>query len=470
MDLRLTKGATTRAFNRSSLLSFSFVSIVLINTLFFSGYYILKDPLAYILHSEGIPLKQAYSITTTANTLLALSSLFFAFTLHNCSKQKLSLLVGITLSVFSIFLLRIKNPIFSMIGISSYVIGGGLYFFNIVMFINRLFADNQTRIRGNYIYQIFVNLGGAVGCILFITQINKLDVFKACFISGTISLALFILLYRFIDNGHNEKVDLKKFYFYLTVLFGIVFCALNFAQMTRYVVFVSFILAAGYVAFNAYIQQNKNLLLFIALVFLFNIPYWIANTVIFNEFFYFLTHDVSSVYGLSPILIITLDPLANILFGLSMFNGQKNSQINHYKNLSYSSFFLLAAFVVLAIGLFFSQNKISYIYPVLMMILFACSEFLLQTTLNSKIKDLLANYKKGEFLATGIMRSSRSFATVLGYCLITLTTKDNGVSIKNDIHVNFELYLIMILICVMSQIGFRFLRKSQIIFLKSEIN
>ena len=460
MELPLSQTRACGASRSSPLLHFSFISIILINTLFFSGYYILKDPLAYILNSEGMPLKQAYSITTTANILLAISSLFFGFTLHKVSKQKYSLFVGVALSVLSICLLSLNKPFLSMVAISLYVLGGGLYFFNIVMFINKAFDNAQDRIKGNYIYQIFVNIGAADGCLLFLAELNKINMFKSCFISGVISLLLFIILYKHIENEHDGKSNVLKFYGYLTVLFSVILTALYFTYITRCLVLVSFTVAASWVLYRAYSEQNKNLFLFLCLVFLFNIPYWIANTVIFNQFIYFLMRDVSPIHGISPASLIIVDPVTNILFGNIVFLTQRGSGINPYKNLSYSSLLMMLAFIVLAVGLFFDngKEKISYFYPLVTMALFACSEFLLQTTLNSRIRDLLLGQKKGEFLATGIMRSSRSFATVLGYYLILLTS-NNVPSISNEIHANFNLYFTMGLVCIASFLGYCLLRK-----------
>lgn len=465
MDVPLSQTRGLYATRSNPLLSFSFISIILVNMLFFSGYYILKDPLAFILHSEGMPLTQAYSITTTANILLAISSLFFGFTLHNVSKQKYSLLVGVELGVLSICLLSLNQPFLSMVAVALYVLGGGLYFFNIVMFINRVFDNAQDRIKGNYIYQIFVNIGGAVGCLLFLSQLNTANMFKSCFVSGIISLLLFIILYRHIKDAEYEKSNLFKFYGYLIFLFCVILTALFFTYITRYLVLVSFTAAASWVLYRAYVEKNKNLLLFICLVFLFNIPYWMANTVIFNQFIYFLTRDVLPIYGISPVSLIIVDPIANILFGSIVFLMQRGMDVNPYRNLSCSSLLMMVAFIILAIGLFFDTGteRISFFYPLVTMALFACSEFLLQTTLNSRIRDLLLEHKEGEFLATGIMRSSRSFATVIGYYLIILTTTGLPAA-NNEIHANFNLYFIMGMICCISFFGYLILKKKYKLF------
>ncbi len=125
------KGLTGLLFQYSS-----FISIIIINSIFFSGYYVLKAPLAYILHAEGMTLHDAYSINTSASTLLAISSIFFGLTLHNCAKIKFSLFMGLLFCVLSILLFSLKNQKLCMMAVSLYVLGGGLYFFNLIMYIN----------------------------------------------------------------------------------------------------------------------------------------------------------------------------------------------------------------------------------------------------------------------------------------------------------------------------------------------
>ncbi|MBV9576137.1 MAG: hypothetical protein JO149_05905 [Gammaproteobacteria bacterium] len=457
MDSSLQSRMTSLAYSHAN---FSFISMIIINTLFFSGYYILKGPLAFILTTQGISLRQAYSITTSANTLLALSSLFFGFILQNCSKQKFALLAGIFLSVLSIYLLSFKNKELNMFAITLYVMGGGLYFFNIVMFINKVFHDEQARIKGNYIYQIFVNLGGVLGCVLVLMQMNQENIFKYCFILGVLSLSLFISLYKNIDDPSKNKTNLSKFFLYLIILFFLIYAALNFASFLRYVVLFVFLTTVICLIIKAKIESSRALLLFVFLVILFNIPYWIANTIIFNQFFYFLMKNVTPMHGFSPASLIMIDPIVNAIFGSSLLFWQKNRIICHYNNLSYSSLLASAAFMVLCLGLISSaaKEKINFLYPLIALSFFACSEFLLQTTLNSRIRDLLHAQKNNEFLATGMMRSSRAFATVLGYYLILLSAPAAN---PNDAHTNLSLYCIMAVIFISSYLGFTYLNKTR---------
>ncbi len=441
----------------SSLAQRSFIFTLLINTLFFSGYYILKDPLAYILQAGGMSLTDAYSITTTANVLLALCSLFFGFVLSGCGRQKHSLFIGVALSVTAIFLLACKIPVLTRLAVTLYIVGGGLYFFSIVIFINHLFDNHATRMRGNYLYQIFVNVGGCIGCSIFLMRMNSAHVFYGCLILGVIALLIFAVTYRSIqDDIAPRPAYFGRFYAGLIVLALLVFTALTLATFTRIFILLSFSLAVGAVILRARHNGNRHLLQFLGLVFLFNIPYWLANTVIATSFFYFLTHHVSRIHGVSPAILMLADPLANTLFGVSLLFCQWGSAIDIHKNLSRSLKLLMVAFVVLAVGLYFSGNApLAFVYPLLTIVLFACAEFLLQTTLRTHIRDLLQYEERSEFMATGMLRASRAFATVIGYYLLTATHEISFHSNVAAVQPIFWLYFLLFLICLTCYVSYR---------------
>lgn len=459
MDSRLNH---VTYFPNSKYLNLSFITIIVINTIFFSGYVILKDPLAYILFSEGIPLKQAYSITTTANILLAMCSIFFGFLMNDCGRQKHALLLGTFLCVLSLVLLGFKNYTLTLIAINFYVLGGGLYFFNIVIFLNRLFDHHDGRIKCNYIYQIFTNAGAFIGFILFLTQLNHDNVFKYSLISGIASLVVFTFMYKWIDDGPQLNNNYRKFYTWISVLFGLIFIALRYEEATRICVAILFIIGVIYTLLYAYKEKNKNLLHFMALIFFFSLPFWISSTIFFSEFFYFLQKDVKPILGVtSASYLILIDPFVNMVFGMALLFWQGRRDINSYNNLSISSLLLLAAFLVLSVGLFLDKNvvKIAIIYPLITLVLFACSEFLLLTTLNATIRELLPSHQKSEFFATGITRASRSFASVFGYFLIAMTASKPG-NLGSELSANFDLFSIMVMIFIGSYSGFFFYKKN----------
>lgn len=442
---------------------FTFTCILFINTLFFSGYYILKVPFALILNSEGVPLNEAYSINTTASTLLAICSVYFGVTLHKCAKKIFSLYIGLLFCVISIFILSLKIYSLITLAVALYVLGGGLYFFNLVMFINKQFENAQSRIKGNFLYLIFVNIAGVVGCLLFLSQIHQANVFKYCLISTICALILFTLLYPKMDTDKDEKNKLLSFFGYLLVLFLLILMTLQHTEVMRWLVILTFVFASCYALHLFSHEKDTKLLLFLSLVYLFNIPYWIANTLIYNEFIYFVSNSVSPFWGFSPMLLMLIDPLVNVLFGTLILFWFKKRLI-HKHNLSASIFLMGLAFATLVFGLFINENlhHLSIFFPLTTMILFAWAEFLLQSTLNSRVRDLLSKNSRDEFLGTGILRSSRAFSHVIGYYLITLTITKNHIKNHQVIILNLHLYLSMAAIIIVSILGFAVLRKSKL--------
>ncbi len=124
---------------------------------------------------------------------------------------------------------------------------------------------------------------------------------------------------------------------------------------------------------------------------------------------------------------------------------------------------MCVAFLILAFGLRLNEHnlKLNFIYPLCTLVLFAFAEFLLQSTLNSHVRGLLSESKKQEFLGTGILRSSRAFAHVVGFYLISYTVKPMA-STKNEIRVNFYLYAIIASIFFLSYVGYRAIERKRL--------
>ena len=101
-------------------LKFSYQWIVAISTVFFAGYFLLKCPLAFVLHREHVSLLQAYSLTTTANILMAVVSIIFGVIFREVRNQKFMLFLGILISTVALFLLRDKNYDALLISIDCY--------------------------------------------------------------------------------------------------------------------------------------------------------------------------------------------------------------------------------------------------------------------------------------------------------------------------------------------------------------
>ncbi|MCX7124781.1 MAG: hypothetical protein NTU49_03320, partial [Gammaproteobacteria bacterium] len=186
-------------------------------------------------------------------------------------------------------------------------------------------------------------------------------------------------------------------------------------------------------------SHERGYFLFIVLVLLFSLPYWIGNTILYNQFFVFLHNDVFSFFALPATFIILLDPLGNVLFGLLWGGITSNTAVRPYFNLQLGMILMTAAFGVLALGLIthLHAEKISAIYPIITLLLFACAQFLIQPTMASRVTDLIKNHHHMIF-ALGVLRSVRAFAAILAFYLIDLTVTPNQTS---PMHQNMVLYV-----------------------------
>lgn len=431
--------------------------IILVNTLFFSGYIILKDPLAYILFSQGMPLDQAYSMTTTANLLLSFFALFFGFFMQGCMDQKHALLLSIALCNVSLILFNQGNSHLILLAMSAYVVGGGLYFFNILIFINRLCQDAPARIRGNYYYRIFTNVGAMLGLGVLISQIQTHHVFAW---SLSLSLSAFIVMllsYPWIakDKSSFSWKTYFQFYVYLLILFSLTYVAFGFQNDTRWIVMGVFILGLTYAIGRAIYQKHIRLLSLISLIVLLNLPYWLASTVFLNGFFYFLKQDVSPVFGnVASTYLSLIDPFMNVVIGVGMLAFQKKEGGDFYKNIVWGSFALVFAFSILILGIYSGQGlaRIHFIYPLLALMGFALAEFLIQTHLNARIRQQLAQDPRAEFYATGIMRSTRAFASAIAFYLMAHASLHHQ-NLQQDKQAYLSLFLSLLLICSLSSLG-----------------
>jgi hypothetical protein len=424
--------------------NFSFNCIVLISAIFFAGYFLLKCPLAFVLHKQHVSLLQAYSISSTANILMAIVSVLLGTFFKENTNQKFFLFLGVLFSTLAIFLLKTFNFIELLCGIGFYVLGGSLYFFNIIIYINKLLADSQTRQAGNYKYQIWINIGGFLGGLLFILEYNNDALLNEySLFTCIISLLFFALVYRDLKDESFNKKNLGGTAVKLLTLYLFIFICLYFGFATQLISFFVFIIAIGYGLYLANKGNNLNYFTLILLVLFFSVPYWLGYTILFNEFFHLLDKNSYRVYGLTANSIILIDPLANVVFGCFVLKLYQKRASKPLSNLSIGMVFLAVSFIVLVLGLFHADTPQTLlpIYPIITVLLFSCGEFLIQSTLNASVKNLLTKNENINF-SMGILRSSRACAAALGYFFTWLTVRE-GLMSENIVSVHeSHLYII----------------------------
>lgn len=410
-----------------------------VNAIFFSGYFILKFPLAFILSQQGFALSKAYSLTTTTTIALALCSLALTWAMKNYHNQKHVFLLGIVFNFIAAILLETGQYYLEILGLGCYVIGASLYFFNITLLFNKQFNTPRDRLHGNYLAQICLNMGAFVGTIIFLIAISTGQhyfIYTIYFMGA--SLLILLICYRLLkDDAVSKKQQLHLYFNCLIMLFFALLC-LQFNCVTRWVVLGVFSIALMIALKQSYQYHERGYFIFILLVLLFSLPFWIGNTILYNQFFFFLHDNVMSFFTLPATAIILLDPLSNIIFGIIWTRMTRNSTQKPYANLLIGMLLVAIAFSALTIGLYghHHADKISAGYPMIALILFACAQFLIQPTMHSRVTDLIANHQRMVF-ALGVLRAVRSVAAILAFYLITFTVTANKM---DSFHHNQVLY------------------------------
>lgn len=440
---------------------FSFQIIILISAIFFAGYFLLKCPLAFVLNRHHIPLMQAYSISTTANIMMAVTSVLLSFILKDFHNQKLLLLCGIVLSSVALLLLKFSSFMLLLVGVSCYVLGGSLYFFNIIIYTNKLFDDVVERQAGNFKYQIAVNVGAFFGGILFITEYSEnTRLTDYSFYACILAVLIFLLCYKKLYDVKTSTKKIINLSVKLLAIFGLIWLCLFYELATRWMALIVFAVAVLYGVYCSIKNKNHHYLTLILLVLFFSVPYWLAYTILYNEFFHLLDRNTYHFYGLRADSIILIDALANIIFGfgvLKYFVGHEQKAIS---SLLLGMIFLCLSFLVLSFGLHFvslPQNLLP-IYPILTVALFSCGEFLIQSTLNASVRNLLSNQGIISY-SVGVLRSSRACASALGYFLMWLTVSSDVDHVKQSSGHEAMLYLITAAYIALSALAYLYFRK-----------
>lgn len=402
-----------------------------VNALFFSGYLILKFPLSFILTCQGIPLEKAYSLTTTASVAFALCSLALSIIMKNYHDQKHAFLIGMILNLLAVIFLE-QN--FIRIGLSCYAVGGSLYFFNITILFNKQFNMARTRLYGNYAAQICLNIGAFVGCIVFLYALKTKSHYFVYSI-GLITTAILCLLVFYKAFQDTLATLLQHCYLYVSCLlmFLFVFICLNHNVVTRWLVLAAFLIAITIAITQSIKKRSQGYFLFIILILFFSLPFWICNTILYNQFFVFLHDNVYSIFGYSATTIILIDPIGNIIFGLFWVAVTSQKPEQPYFNLQLGMVLIVVAFCVVSAGIYTHSDaqRIPVFYPLVTILLFSSAQFLIQPTMHSRVRDLITNHEHMVF-ALGILRSVRAFAAVLAFYMIDATVQNNQLSIARN--------------------------------------
>lgn len=430
----------------------SFRTITYINALFFCGYFVLKCPLAYILERKGIPQLISYEIASTANVIFALCSLAFGVFLREFDTQKYALLIGMLFSSIAIAFISISNNQLMYIGIALYILGGSIYFFSIALLINKQFTDPKERLTGNYIYHIWVNFGALVGAVLFYYEISSNNVFVTALVACVSALILMFYKYKEIHDNKTARKSMRVFHLTIAALGIMIYFALTYKHYVVQAMMYGFVTTLILILGKSFHTGKYALLKYTALIMMFSVPYWFAYTLVYSEFFDFLSKDVEPILGISSNVLLLINPVASIIFGIIITSPRSRWKKQPYENLNIGLSLMLCTFLVLVFGIHSAGTHhalLSPIYPAIAICLYTVSEFLIQTTLNSSVRDLLA-IPENQVMAVGMLRSSRAFASALAFLVMSLyensATYQNAASeMQSATHI-YTLFCIMLLV------------------------
>lgn len=317
------------------------------------------------------------------------------------------------------------------LGLSLYTMGGSLYFFNITILLNKQFTRSVSRLKGNYLNQVFLNGGALIGSvfIVYLTSIKN-DIFGYSVV--VVGFAVLILLFNYKKlavNEEKQKTGLFLLHVYIiiaTISIYFLFLKIQYTETSAVFIFALFFL---YVAFYSKVNSDRKLVRFIVLVFLFSLPYWVATVVIYNQFFIMSANFLKKFHGISPMLIILLDPLINVVFGVIWirFNRRKPSA---YKSFFWSSFFIITGFFLFSIAI---KTEYAFLMSCSMIVLFSCSQFLIQSGMNMLVASVNQT-KRGMLLGLSLLRSVRLPGAFVGLCFIEKTVKVSSYNNMGDIY------------------------------------
>lgn len=438
------------------LMKGSLAALLFSNFFFMSGYITLRLSLTIYLLKNGYSSNDAYAISMSASALFALCSLAWGLLYNRISQDKNLILAGVAITLFSYLLLLLHSKIGQILGISLYVVGSSMYFININLLVNKHFNENKTRQRGNHVYQLIFNAGAFVGILLLASFFSKHGqviylLSPLMMLASLITLAAnnknIILSDTHLLHSHNAHAKIAAIVLSMLVF---VYMLLHYDFIARYMLILAFVLSNLYIVYLIFTEKNQKYLIFVVMMLCCSFIYWLANAIFYNQFTVFLSNDVGHTFfgiSFSPLALLILDPVANIMIGYAIYTAYKHKAFAAHTMLSLGLVLLLIAFLVLSFSLTITPDyhEIAFYWPAISIIFFAGAEFLIQTTLNAQVSHLISNVsRQGFFMA--MLQITRAFSAVIAFYLVGFNAPHSS-SIKaittSDAHIYIYLSFII---------------------------
>jgi len=454
----------------------SFRLILFTTFMFMSGYITQRISLTVYLYRCNYNVYESYSIATSYISLFAICSLVWGFISKYLPKQEIIACISVLAISVGLALLSFPQKRIQLAGISFIIIGGSLYFTFTGLLVNQHFDSIIERQQGNHLYQITFNIGAVLGTIVI--GLLPIDQYYVAYRFGSmITLLGFILLLKnaiSITGAHTFKSlssdTMKNLYFSLLSSLLLIYILVEFGNITRLISTIAFVAGCTYIVFESFKEGNTNYLRFLFMLIFCGFPYWVAISIVYSQFTIFLTHQVNStLFGIniSPMMILTLDAIANVIFGYTIYRIYKKYHIQSKTLLMMSLVLTTIAFLFLVVPLYsiMPNQKVSLIYPIMMISIYAVAEFLLLTTLTTQISNLVRDKNKyGIFMSMEYLGSA--FCASIAYYFIHYASKiDVESNISSD---SIHLYQIMLIFTLVLTFIFYTFSKFKLIGIPSE--
>jgi len=436
--------------------------LILSATFFFLAAYIaVKCSITLFFKQHALSLENVLAIATSASCLYAISALGMGVLFANTLPSMRLSLFSCLFSALGIFLLSSPIASLSILGLSLFTVTSSLFLLNSNLSINALFDHTAERQKLNHIYQLVFNLGGLLGIIAlsFVPLPNLNYLYSGCGMLLFLCSFLFLALKKQDSPFQVSEASLFKTSMIIIIATLFIYYLMNYPTLARLAVIFSFILSILAVCYLARKEQNKKYIQFIVLLLTCSAVYWISANILYSQFTLFLHEDVqNTLWGLPipPFFTLLADPIGNLFFGWLIFQAYRKRTFSSETLLSSGLVFSTLAFLLLSFALYLtpSQSKISFLWPLTMVMIFSAGEFLILTTLTSLVNDLITHEKKRGFFL-GLLRLVNAFGASLSFYLMKWSLKTGYETMPLHTH-NIQLYLTLGLLSLLALLTFIF--------------
>lgn len=419
--------------------------------LFVFGYVPIKFALAIYLINIGFSDTDSYAIITSSFALSALCAIAWSLSSKYLPSHRESTFVGTLFVLISSIFLSVGQKPTILLGLPFLIIGDSLYFLNMNLFINNYFKDKFDRQTGNHKYLLTLNLGALLG-FLTLMFVSGGEQYKVLYMAGAGSILLSALCILYPKMNLLSKTNSKQIAALLLcslLLLIVTYELLLYSTISRCIAIITFALVVAYICYYGIKNRSSGYLEFLLMTVFCGCIYWIAQTVIYSQFMLFISANFQhTIFGISysPAFILAFDPIANLFFGYFILKLYKKYRFEENNSLIISLMLLGISFTVIPCVVFMENPLLKYNigWAILAIMLYGFAEFLLLSTLSSRVSTLTQNLNAQKFFFA-TQKLANAFAAATAYYLIMFSSPSAAITDKNVL-----VYLIIFILSMFS--------------------